>query len=96
MESEMQMNDEEQLRERHRQQAYRVVAIRALERVLREHITPRMKAEARDQSAALHALESVDGFLRSWRAAEASTEDALAKKLEFGVPPDEWKYEPRG
>ena len=86
------MNEEEQLRERHRQQAYRVVAIRALERVLREHIMPRMKAEARDQRAAVFALGSVEGFLRSWRAAEASTEDSLAKKLEFGVPPGEWKY----
>jgi hypothetical protein len=86
------MNDEEQLRERHRQQQYKVVTIRALEKVLREHIMPRMKAEARDKNAAVFALGSVEGFLRSWRAAEASTEDALAKKLEFGVPPDEWKY----
>jgi hypothetical protein len=86
------MNEDEQLRERHREQAYRVVAIRALEKVLREHIMPRMKAEATDKNAAVFALDSVEGFLRSWRAAETSTEDTLAKQLEFGVPPDEWKY----
>jgi|HubBroStandDraft_2_1064218.scaffolds.fasta_scaffold73534_1 hypothetical protein len=89
-ESETKMSDEERLREQHRRQAYKLVAIRALEKVMREHIIPRMTAEATDKDAVKFGLDSVDSFLRSWRAQEQYSEDRLAQKLAFGLPPDEW------
>lgn len=86
------MDEEEKLRERHRQQAYKVVALRALQKVLRDHLGPRMMSEATDKGSATWALGSVDGFLRSWASQEKYSEDKLAQKLAFQQIPEDWKF----
>jgi len=84
------MHDKKALAKRHREQMYKVELIRVLMKVTREHVGPRMLEEANDKAAAAFAVESVTGFIQSWASQERYSEEQAAKRLEFGVPADEW------
>jgi hypothetical protein len=84
------MHDKKGLAKRHREQLYKLEMIRVLGRVMRDHVGPRMMAEAEDKAAAKWAVESVGGLVQSWESAERYGAEQAARRLEFGVPPDEW------
>jgi len=60
------MKDRDVLARQHRERLYKLEMIRVLGRLMREHVGPRLMAEAEDKVAAKWAVESASGFVQSW------------------------------
>ena len=74
----------------HRERMHKLSMIHLLMRVMREHVGPRVLAEATDKKTAKRAIESVTHFVQAWDAAERNGVEQAAKRLEYGRSPDEW------
>jgi hypothetical protein len=74
----------------HRERTHKLTMIHLLVRVMREHVGPRVLAEATDKKTAVMAIESVTHFVQAWESAERYGVEQAAKRLEYGRSPDEW------
>jgi hypothetical protein len=74
----------------HRERTHKLSMIHLLVRVMREHVGPRVLAEAADKKAAAKAVESVTHFVQAWETTERYGVEQAAKRIEYGRSPDDW------